>query len=164
MKRIILAAVVGVLVAALSAPAAQAGIDEGWAAYKRGDYTTTLREIRSLAEQGFASAQDILGLLYENGQGVPQDYAEAVEWYRKAAEQGLAIAQFNLGVRYEQGQGVPQDYVEAHIWYNLAAARGNENANHNRDIIAKKMTPQDISVAQKRAREWKPCGKDRPCP
>ena len=46
-----------------------------------------------------------------NGQGVPQDYAEAVTWYRKAAEQGDADAQYNLGVMYAKGQGVPQDYA-----------------------------------------------------
>jgi TPR repeat protein len=37
--------------------------------------------------------------MYDNGQGVPQDYATAVRWYRKAAEQGYAKAQFNLGSR-----------------------------------------------------------------
>ena len=55
--------------------------------------------------------------MYENGQGVAQNYAEAVKWYRKAAEQGYAEAQFNLGVMYETGEGVAQDYAEALKWY-----------------------------------------------
>ena len=38
------------------------------------------------------------GLMYYNGEGVPQDYQEAVSWFRLAAEQGDASAQFNLGV------------------------------------------------------------------
>jgi uncharacterized protein len=54
------------------------------------------------------------GVLYEEGQGVPQDYAEAVKWFQLAADQGLAIAQNNLGAMYYNGQGVPQDYVQAH--------------------------------------------------
>ena len=47
--------------------------------------------------------------MYRNGEGVPQDYAQAVKWYRKAAEQGYANAQFNLGLMYTKVEGVPQD-------------------------------------------------------
>ena len=63
-------------------------------------------ELRVRAEQGDAPAQFMLGRMYANGDGVPQDAAEAVRWYRLAAEQGLAEAQFNLGVMYANGQGV----------------------------------------------------------
>ena len=49
------------------------------------------------AEQGNAKAQYNLGVRYDNGLGVRQDYTQAVQWYRKAAEQGDAEAQFNLG-------------------------------------------------------------------
>ncbi len=42
--------------------------------------------------------------MYDNGQGVPQDYAEAVKWYRLAAEQGYAYAQYNLGVMYDKAK------------------------------------------------------------
>ena len=55
---------------------------------------------------------------------------------------------------YGNGYGVPQGYLEAYMWYNLAAAEGNETARKNRDIVAKQMTPADISKAQKLAREW----------
>ena len=75
--------------------------------------------------------QYYLGAFYENGQGVPQDYKEAVKWFRLAAEQGLAAAQYNLGVFYHKGQGVPKDYNEAVTWYNLVAAQGFTQAHHN---------------------------------
>ena len=65
------------------------------------------------AEQGDAEAQFSLGYMYDAGEGVPQDYGEAVKWYRLAADQGNASAQLNLGVRYDAGEGVPQDYGEA---------------------------------------------------
>ena len=78
-------------------------------AYKSGDYATALREWTPLAKQGNADAQFDLGVMYELGQGVPQDGKTAVKWYRLAAEQGLADAQFNLGVMYAEGRGVPQD-------------------------------------------------------
>ena len=52
---------------------------------------------RKAAEQGDAYAQGQLGWMYDSGQGIAQDYAEAVKWYHKAAEQGNAFAQRNLG-------------------------------------------------------------------
>ena len=45
--------------------------------------------------------------MYANGEGVPEDDAEAVRWYRLAAEQGLASAQLNLRFMYANGEGVP---------------------------------------------------------
>ena len=125
-------------------------------AYEKGDYATALRLSRSLANQGSAVAQWILGIMYANGQGVPQDYAAAASWYRKAAEQGQAGAQNNLGKMYATGQGVPQDYVLAHMWWNLAADQGDAVAFKKRDNVATKMTPAQIAEAQKLAREWKP--------
>ena len=73
-------------------------------------------------------AQFNLGFMYANGQGVQQDYAEAVKWYRRAADQGDADAQFNLGIVYEKGQGVQQNYAEAAKWYRRAADQGDEGA------------------------------------
>jgi TPR repeat protein len=62
------------------------------AALQRGDYTMAMRLIRPLAEQGNAGAQTDLGVIYDTGLGVPQDYAQAVVWYHKAADQGDAGA------------------------------------------------------------------------
>ena len=81
----------------------------GLEAANSGDFETALREWVPLAEQGHATAQFNLGLLYANGQGVPQDFAEAVKWTRLAAEQGQVSAQYNLGLMYANGEGVPQD-------------------------------------------------------
>jgi len=96
--------------------------------------------------------------MYARGLGVPQDYAEAVRWYRLAADQGHASAQNNLGVMYATGEGVLQDYVQAHMWYNLAASRPNaekrDDAVKGRDQVADLMTPDDLSEAQRLAREW----------
>ena len=71
-----------------------------------------------------AEAQYDLGFKYANGEGVPEDDAEAVRWYRMAAEQGEAIAQFNLGVMYANGEGVPEDDAEAVRWHRMAAEQG----------------------------------------
>ncbi|WP_244060856.1 tetratricopeptide repeat protein, partial [Aeromonas caviae] len=61
--------------------------------------------LHKAAEQGNASAQFNLGLIYAKGQGVPQDYKQAAVWYRKAAEQSNVEAQNNLAVLYAEGQG-----------------------------------------------------------
>ncbi len=150
MKRIALAAVLLVM---LVGPA-WAGWDEGVVAYKQGDYATALKEFRPLAAQGDADAQAKLGFIFHIGLGVQQDYAKAVKWYRKAAEQGNVNAQTSLGVMYLKGYGATQDFVQAHFWSNLAASQDNDAARKNLDVIAKQMTPADISNAQALAREW----------
>ena len=93
----------------LCQPALAGPYEDAAAAYMRRSYTEALQLWLPLAEQGNAAAQYNLGAMYENGQGVPRDNAEAEKWYRLAAGQGLADAQFTLGVRYENGQGVPQN-------------------------------------------------------
>ena len=114
------------------------------------DYENAL----ALAEQGDAFGQYYLGLMYDIGQGVPQDYKAAVKWYSLAAEQGHAFAQYNLGVSYTNGEGVIQDNVYAHMWFNIAASSGDsEKASKGRDIIVGRMTTAQIAEAQKLARE-----------
>jgi TPR repeat protein len=73
-------------------------------------------------------AQWMLGSMYQKGQGVVEDYAEAARWYRKAADQGDTFAQWMLGTMYENGQGVGQDYAEAAHWYRKAADLGDADA------------------------------------
>ena len=120
-------------------------------AHLRGDFAAELKITRPLATKGEAWAQSNLGGMYVNGEGVLQDYAEAVKWFKLAAAQGSEMAQYNLGRMYAIGQGVPIDYVRAHMWFNLVAVKGA--GGKNRDILAKKMTPQQIAEAQKLARE-----------
>jgi TPR repeat protein len=126
--------------------------------YKEGqgvaqDYAEKVRWYKLAAAQGNAKAQLNLGISYDMGEGVAQDYAEAVRWYKLAAAQGNAVAQYNLGTSYGKGQGVVQNYMRAHMWLNLAAVTGDAFAVKNRDIIAARMTPQQIAEAQKLARD-----------
>ncbi len=126
------------------------------------DYAEAVKWSRKAAEQGNARAQFVLGTMYNNGQGVTQDYAEAVKWYRKAAEKGYARAQFSLGTMYGLGRGVTQDNLQAHVWLNIAVSNlppgevRDAAVKSRDDVIAKRMTPAQISEAQKLAREWKP--------
>ena len=44
------------------------------------DYAEAMKWYLLAAEQGYAGAQNNLGLVYGNGEGVPKDSAEAVKW------------------------------------------------------------------------------------
>jgi len=110
--------------------------------YESGDFATALREWTPLAEQGYADAQSNLGLMYYNGDGVPQDYKTAEKWFRLAAEQGLADAQLKLGHMYTTKVAadvnswafikvIPEDYETAAKWYRLAAEQGNADAQYS---------------------------------
>ena len=106
---------------------------------------------KPLAKLGDVVAQADVGLMYELGQGVPQDYAEAVKWYRLAAEQGDVGAQFKLGFIYGNDKGVPQNYAEAVKWYRLAAVQGDAIAQSNLGImyVEGRGVPQDYAEAVK---------------
>ena len=69
--------------------------------------------------------------MYDNGQGVLQDYKEAVKWYRLAAEQGDAFARDALGYMYNNGIAVLQDYKKAVQLFELAALQGLASAQTN---------------------------------
>ena len=97
MKAILRIGFIALAIMALAVPAGAGRLEDGVAAYDRGDYATALRLWRPLAKHGDATAQYNLGHMYRLGQGVRQDDAEAVKWYRKAAEQGFAKAQFYIG-------------------------------------------------------------------
>ena len=124
------------LVALLISPLAYSSdFVKGLKAYNKGDYQQAYGIFRSLAEDGDSSAQFNLGLMYYEGQGIPQNDVEAIRWYRAAAEQGHAKAQFNLGNRYAHGRGVAQNYVEAVRWFRDAAEQGYANAQYNLGVM-----------------------------
>ena len=106
-------------------------LEDGQAAYNRGDYATALKLFRPLAEQGNADAQNNLGWAYEQGSGVKRDFKEAMKWYRLAAEQGSARAEYSLGVLYYNGSGVRKNLEDAMKWYRMAAAQGDPKAQYN---------------------------------
>jgi len=110
-------------------------------------------EWRKKAETGDANAQFNLGVMYDNGMGVPKDDAEAAKWYRKAADQGNVWGQYMVGMLYHYGEGVLKDLVQAHVWYNIAGANGHERAKKNLTSIEKEMTDSQKEKAMDMARE-----------
>ncbi len=157
MRRLFLGAVLILLLGAQAQP----GFEDGLLAYHRGDHQVAMEIWRPLAEQGHASAQYSLGLLYYRGEGVLPDPKRAAKWYHKAAEQGDPDAQLNLGLMYAQGDGLKKNYTTAYKWFSLAffhypAGEHRDNAFRNRENVAAAMTAAQIEKAERLVRRWKP--------
>jgi TPR repeat protein len=93
--------------------------------YEKGRYAQAFEKTKRLAEQGHPLAQAGLGYQYKTGEGVTQNYGEAVTWFRKAAEQGSSMGQFQLGYMYSEGLGVAEDDQVAIEWYRKAAEQND---------------------------------------
>ena len=117
-----------------------AGYDKGLSAYYRGDYKAALAGFVPLAEQGNAKAQCKLGYMYNNGQGLLENYTVALEWVTKSAVQGHGWCQNYLGLMYEQGRAVLRDITKAYMWFNLADYNGSIHAGDNKTRLAKGIT------------------------
>ena len=108
-----------------SSPTRRADFEDGWAAYVSGNYGFAYQEWQVLAEGGHGGAQLNIGVLHEQGLGVPKSAAKAMEWFRRAAENGESAAFYNIGVLHRDGRGVPQDLEEAAKWFRASAEHGD---------------------------------------
>jgi GAF domain-containing protein len=114
----------------------------------------SLDEQRKLAEQGDPTEQFAVGVHYAAGDGVPQDYTQAVHWFLLAADQGHVEAQGTLGAYYWAGRGVPQDLAKAYFWSLLAQAGGDKASQYRVPILASRLTHEQILTAQQQANNW----------
>jgi TPR repeat protein len=149
-----------VMFVSATVPAWPTSLSDGASAFRRGNYVIAFRKLRPLAERGDAEAQAILGLMYQQGSGVPQDAVMAAHWYLCAAEQGHVGAQYQLGLLYDKGHGVPRSTVLAYKWLNLATARAAPRERDYyvriRDAVASKLDAEQLAQAQWLATSWVP--------
>lgn len=94
-----------------------------------------LTKLKRSAEQGDAKSQYKLGLMYDMGKDVDQNYQKAFEWYEKSANQGLASSQSRLGSMYRYGKGVDINHSKASQWYWKAAEQGDQDAQYRLGTI-----------------------------
>lgn len=155
--------VVGITIALFTTGAFAAGAaatdptqtrNEGRAAYGRGDYTTAMQIWKPLAEAGDRFSQYHVAFMYNYGQGIPVDFAEAAKWYRLAADQGDAFAQAALGTLYLKGQGSPPDYEQAYVWLKVSIINGDRDAERNLSAAADELTEDQRADAERMAAEW----------
>jgi TPR repeat protein len=120
--------VLSLLLPSGAALASAGDFNKGLKAFAAGDFKTVLAEWVPLAKLGHVIAQNNLGVMYANGNGVLENDKAAVEWLTLAAEQGYADSQHNLGAMYDHGEGVPENDKTAVKWYTLAAEQGYAEA------------------------------------
>lgn len=108
------------------------------------------------AERGNAKAMHNLAVLHAEGISGKPDYEAAVEWFRKAADHGVRDSQYNLAVLLGRGLGAPVDLMQSYLWFAVAASQGDEDAAKKRDETAQRLSPTDLTVAQREALAWKP--------
>ena len=118
------------------------------------DKQEALKWYHRAAECDQPDAENELGVRYQDGDGVEQNYVQAAYWFLKAAEHvpnlgGAGQGRNHLGNLYKDGHGVPKDYVLAYMWFSLA---GNDRSLA---YLQEEMTPSQISRAQTLAADWK---------
>lgn len=106
------------------------------------------------AAAGHAKAQYNLGVMHENGWGVPMDEDESIKWYKLAADQGVVAAQSALGRFYAMDFSEKYDPVAAYMWFSVAEKFGDIDARSKRDVVASRMTPQQLTEADAQVTAW----------
>jgi uncharacterized protein len=164
--KVIVSAVAALVLAAspLAAQSLEADMKTAAGAYERKDMATAARIWKVWAGKGNAEARTLLGAMYWSGEGVPRDHKEAARLYLQAANQGYARAQNNIGFMLAFGEGIPpRDDVEAYKWLTLAidgyTSRNQdrlEQARTDLASLAKRMSPAQITEAERRAKAFKP--------
>lgn len=108
---------------------------DGRRAYDAGRFTDAMGIWAQLSHEGSAEAQLGLGLLYDLGNGTPENPEIAFVWYKMAAEAGLPAAEFNVAAMYDGGRGVPRNHESAALWYARAGARGHHRAQFDLGLL-----------------------------
>jgi TPR repeat protein len=143
--------------------ASAATLADGRAAWNSGDFATAMQVLRPLADAGDPTAEYFVGLMYFNGQGVPEDDAEASRWFEAAAKKGSADALYSLCQgRAVGGVNVQRDSVAAYVWCDLAVAayktsgrpEAAGNAAAMRDLMVGKLTADQATEAKAQVERW----------
>jgi len=108
----------------------------------------------SAAEQGHAGAQCNLAVMHQNGWGVPLNEEEAVRLFSQAAEQGVAEAMVALGRHYAMDFSEAYDPVAAYKWFGLAALLDDIDANAKQEMIANRMTAEQVADGNALVESW----------
>jgi len=107
------------------------------------------------AHIGLSVAASRLGLCFERGLGVTQNWSEAAKWYQVAAQHGDASAQNALAFCYYFGNGVARNILEAYAWIQLATDQNEVKADEVRALILNVMSPSEIKAARELYQEYK---------
>lgn len=144
------------LVLALITPPAFAEIEEARDMMEEGRFEEAYDALWPAARSGNADAEELIGVMYAMGLGLPRDDIRAFEWYLRSAMKGHPGAQSGVGWYYEVGRGMPApDLVRAYTWYTLSAIGGDPDAAISLEEVVKKMTQEEIEKAHVLVADYK---------
>lgn len=106
-------------------------VDKADKYYKEKNFQEALKNYLIAANAGDDYAQNWVGWMYKNAEGVERNYMESYKWNMKSAESGNAYAMNSLGILFENGQGVEVNLPKAVEWYRKAANAGNVHGQYN---------------------------------
>ncbi len=128
--------------------------------YKDAKYDDVAKALEPLAKGGHVGAQELMGIMYRYGQGVPKDPKKAYDYLADAANANRPLAQYHLGTMYYSGEGVQADSIMALMWIQIAIVhfpdgdKAKEDAEKSRDSLYTHLTRREKDRALQMAREW----------
>jgi TPR repeat protein len=127
--------------------------------YNKGDYKKVAENLLPLAESGHHGAEELIGIMYHQGQGVPQDFDKALKYLRRSADADRPLSEHHLATMYYLGQGVPKDPVTALMWLHIAIVHypdgpAKDRAEQDRDNIYTELSRRDKDRAMDMTRKW----------
>src|SRR5581483_11213163 len=111
-------------------------------------------DLRKTALTGSPTAQYAIAMRYATGDGVDQDYHEALGWFIKAAENGDLRASAKIASCFWAGQGAQRDYSRAYFWGLLAQATGDETGRVIVINTAPHLSDRQRAAEQQEADTW----------
>lgn len=142
--------------AAAFATSAAGDIEEARDLMEAGRFTEAIAELEPAARSGNADAEELIGIMYAMGLGVPRDDERAFEWYLRASMKAHPGAQSGVGWYYEVGRGMPApDIVRAYLWYTLSSIGGDPDAKISLEEIVKRMTPEEIERGRRLVSDYR---------
>ena len=139
------------VVTALLANPAQAGMPEATSALRSGNVAEAATQFHALAEAGQPEAQFELAKILADAIGAPKDLPQSEQWMRRAAEQGYRPAQAALGQMYAGAYGMTPNPKLSYVWLSLVAANGDAAARNGRDQAIRRLSRDDVRAAQDQA-------------
>ena len=115
---------------------------------------TSIKDLTKFALKGDSAAQYALGMRYGTGDGVRQNYNEAMSWFRQAAEQGDVRAQAKLAMWYWAGRGAQKDCSKSYYWGLLAQAGGEQSVQQMVGECASYLSDAQRAAEHREADKW----------
>lgn len=117
-------------------------------------FEMSTKDLQQAAIQDGGPAQYALAMRYASGDGVKQNYHEAMTWFLKAADNGEVRAAAKLATCFWAGKGAPQDYSKAYFWGLLAQAAGDETGRVIVINSAPHLSDHQRFAGQRQADNW----------